>query len=322
MATVHDHKNVSESILYELEREKSKINKAINKMKEDGSESQYSTAIRKVIFENLVLLQYFKDLKPSQIEYFIKRDWVVEKELTKKTARNMRSMYLKEDEIKKINKRIEKLKEQQTVEDNEEIKEKDIPETLNNLENNGGENLDRETDNKVDGLDDGKQQIASGESKESIKAIDEQIKKENAKESSEVTKEVIKDIEEVKHLTVDQKEKVDNMQLEIDRLSKRIKELEGENISKNAANESDGLNEDEKYNIELQISDAMELVSNLEMDFVDIKLAKYIVTGAAKFVRRHELLKLENLVDSENINSDIIRAALIAILNKNKFLDL
>ena len=226
MANVHDHKNVSESILYELEREKSKINKAIKEMKEDGSESQYSAAIRKVIFENLVLLQYFKDLKPSQIEYFIKRDWVVEKELTKKTARNMRSMYLKEDEIKKINKRIEKLKEQQKVEDNEEIKEKDITETLNNLENNGGENLDTETDNKVDGVVEDKQQIASGESKESIKVIDEQTKKENAKESSEVIKEVIKANEEVKQLTIDQKEKVDNMELEIDRLSKRIKELD------------------------------------------------------------------------------------------------
>ena len=320
MANVHDHKNVSESILYELEREKSKINKAIKEMKEDGSESQYSAAIRKVIFENLVLLQYFKDLKPSQIEYFIKRDWEVEKELTKQTAGNIRSIYRKGKE--RINEQIEKLKAQQKVEDNEEIKEKDITETLNNLENNGGENLDTETDNKVDGVVEDKQQIASGESKESIKVIDEQTKKENAKESSEVIKEVIKANEEVKQLTIDQKEKVDNMELEIDRLSKRIKELEGENISKNAANESDGLNEDEKYNIELQISDAMELVSNLEMDFVDIKLAKYIVTGAAKFVRRHELLKLENLVDSENINSDIIRAALIAILNKNKFLDL
>ena len=104
--------NLSKEIVKELEVIKPMIKRKL----QCQSSERYSPVIRSIIYENIILLEYFKDLKPVQIEFIFKNNLDFEEDRSKVIARNMRSVFIKNK--KKIEMKVSELKSRKEFENN------------------------------------------------------------------------------------------------------------------------------------------------------------------------------------------------------------
>ena len=297
------------------------LDKIIPKIKEkilkNDNTSEYSGIIRGSIIENKDLLLYFSKIGIRELEKFLTEQLEIT-ENTKKVAEAIKKWY--RTYKLKTNAQLKKLKG--VLLSDEEIQllkvkkrgrpknNKDVPKKDNESEkNNENEKNKSKSDNTKENSENEKNNLK--ESKFEIKNI-------TGTEGKCVTLN-----EDAKELIENLKEKLKERNSEFSKLEVSLESFKSENLMLKKALESKGVGIDENvdYTTFLDIKSALKLQEDVGKDMISLELENYLIIAVANFVKQYNLLEVTNFT-SGNISpqSKLVKAALIAMLKRNKFL--
>ena len=154
--------------------------------------------------------------------------------------------------------------------------------------------------------------------------------KENKGISGEETKEIATEKKKVVSLSEDVTETISKLNKELKEkdieLSDKDNEIENlinENLALKKALEAKATNSegDSEYKIFLDVKSVLKLQEDAGKNLIPLELENSIITGVSKFVKKYDLLDVTNIEYGGVLpQSKLVKAALIAILKKNKFL--